>query len=161
MGTAVRTVVSRLVFRPAGRTRASDEPVCQERAFEGIVKLIDVYPGDASPSESCDVPMGGFQMHVAGEIMRGKFRNSLENPEPMVPGEVARIDIDLKDKFHTFLAGHRIMVHVQSSWFPAYDRNPQTFVDIYHAEPEDYQVATQTIHRSVESPSHLVLGVMR
>ena len=126
-----------------------------------VVKLIDVYPGDAPQSESCNVPMGGFQMHVAGEIMRGKFRNSLENPEPMVPGEVARIDIDLKDKFHTFLAGHRIMVHVQSSWFPAYDRNPQTFVDIYHAQPEDYQIATQTIHRSGDYPSHLVLGVMR
>ena len=126
-----------------------------------VVKLIDVYPGDAPQRESCDVPMGGFQMHVAGEIMRGKFRNNLENPEPMVPGEVARIDIDLKDKCHTFLAGHRIMVHVQSSWFPAYDRNPQTFVDIYHAQPEDYQVATQTVYRGVEAPSHLVLGVMR
>jgi hypothetical protein len=126
-----------------------------------IVKLIDVYPGDAPPSEACAVPMGGFQMHVAGEIMRGKFRNSLENPEPMVPGEVTRIDIDLKDRFHTFRAGHRIMVHVQSSWFPAYDRNPQTFVDIYHAQPEDYQTATQRVYRSAGSPSHLVLGVMR
>ena len=126
-----------------------------------VVKLIDVYPGDAPQSEACDVPMGGFQMHVAGEIMRGKFRNSLENPEPMVPGEMTRIDIDLKDRFHTFLAGHRIMVHVQSSWFPAYDRNPQTFVDIYHAQPEDYQTATQTVYRSSESPSHLVLGVLR
>jgi len=125
-----------------------------------IVKLIDVYPGDAPPSEACTVPMGGFQMHVAGEIMRGKFRNSLENPEPMVPGDVTRIDIDLKDRFHTFRAGHRIMVHVQSSWFPAYDRNPQTFVDIYHAQPEDYQTATQRVYRSAESPSHLVLGVM-
>ncbi len=126
-----------------------------------IVKLVDVYPGDAPTSESCDVPMGGFQMHVAGEIMRGKFRNSMEHPEPMVPGEVTRIDIDLKDKYHTFLAGHRIMVHVQSSWFPAYDRNPQTFVDIYHAQPEDYQMATQTVYRSAANPSHLVLGVMR
>ncbi len=126
-----------------------------------IVKLIDVYPGDAPRSESCSVPMGGFQMHVAGEIMRGKFRNSMEHPEPMVPGEVARIDIDLKDRYHTFLAGHRIMVHVQSSWFPAYDRNPQTFVDIYHAQPKDYQMATQTVYRSAGNPSHLVLGVMR
>ncbi len=125
-----------------------------------IVKLIDVYPGDAPPSEACAVPMGGFQMHLAGEIMRGKFRNSMENPEPMVPGEITRIDIDLKDRFHTFLAGHRIMVHVQSSWFPAYDRNPQTFVDIYHARPEDYRVATQTVYRSAEHPSHLALGVL-
>ena len=126
-----------------------------------IVKLIDVYPRNAPQSTSCDVPMGGFQMHVAGEIMRGKFRNSFENPEPMVPGQVTRIDIDLKDRFHTFRVGHRIMVHVQSSWFPAYDRNPQTFVDIYHAQPEDYQMATQTVYRSAENPSRLVLGVMR
>ena len=126
-----------------------------------IVKLIDVYPDEAPASGACDVPMGGFQMHVAGEIMRGKFRDSFERPEPMTPGEVTPIHIDLRDRFHTFRAGHRIMVHVQSSWFPAYDRNPQTFTDIYHARPEEYQVATQTVYRSAAQPSHLVLGVMR
>jgi putative CocE/NonD family hydrolase len=126
-----------------------------------VVKLIDVYPGDAHGSAFCDVPMGGFQMHLAGEIMRGRFRNSFENPEPMVPGEVTQIAIDLRDRFHTFKAGHRIMVHVQSSWFPAYDRNPQRFVDVYHGKPEDYQVAEQTVYRSADYPSHLVLGVLR
>jgi putative CocE/NonD family hydrolase len=126
-----------------------------------IVKLIDVYPGDAPDSAFCEVPMGGFQMHVAGEIMRGRFRTSFENPEPMVPGEVTPIHINLRDRYHTFKAGHRIMVHVQSSWFPAYDRNPQKFVDIYHAAPGDYQVATQTVYRAAEYPSHLVLGVLR
>ena len=126
-----------------------------------IVKLIDVYPDEAPASGACDVPMGGFQMHGAGEIMRGKFRDSFERPEPMTPGEVTPIHIDLRDRFHTFRAGHRIMVHVQSSWFPAYDRNPQTFTDIYHARPEEYQVATQTVYRSAAQPSHLVLGVMR
>ncbi len=126
-----------------------------------VVKLIDVYPGDAPDSEFCPVPMGGFQMHLAGEIMRGKFRNSFEIPEPMVPGEVTPININLRDRYHTFLAGHRIMVHVQSSWFPAYDRNPQQFMDIYQAEPSDYEVATQAVYRSAEYPSHLVLGVVR
>lgn len=126
-----------------------------------VVKLIDVYPGDAPNSRFCDMPMGGFQMHLAGEVMRGKFRNSFETPEPMVPGEVTPIHIDLRDRFHTFKAGHRIMVHVQSSWFPAYDRNPQQFMDIYRAEPEDYQVATQKVYRSAAYPSHLVLGVLR
>ncbi|MDH3733888.1 MAG: CocE/NonD family hydrolase, partial [Gemmatimonadota bacterium] len=125
-----------------------------------VVKLIDVYPDDAPPSGNCDVPMGGYQMHLAGEIMRGRFRNSLSEPEAMVPGEVTQIDIDLRDRFHTFKAGHRIMVHVQSSWFPAYDRNPQTFVDTYHAGPGDYEAATQTVYRSPEYPSHLVLGVL-
>ena len=67
-----------------------------------VVKLIDVYPGDAPNSGFCEIPMGGFQMQLAGEIMRGKFRNSFENPEPMVPGEVTPIHIDLRDRFHTF-----------------------------------------------------------
>ncbi|MYG50389.1 MAG: CocE/NonD family hydrolase [Gemmatimonadales bacterium] len=125
-----------------------------------IVKLIDVYPDDAPPSANCDVPMGGYQMHLAGEIMRGRFRNDLENPEPMAPGEVTRIEIDLRDRFHTFKAGHRLMVHVQSSWFPAYDRNPQTFVDTYTASPGDYRAATQTVYRSADYPSRVILGVL-
>ena len=99
-------------------------------------------------------------MHLAGEIMRGRFRNDLEDPEPMVPGEVTRIEIDLRDRFHTFKAGHRLMVHVQSSWFPAYDRNPQRFVDTYRASPGDYEIATQIVYRSAEHPSRLVLGVL-
>lgn len=126
-----------------------------------IVKLIDVYPPDAKESESCEVPMGGFQMHLAGEIMRGRYRNSFEKPEPMVPGEATVISINLRDRFHTFKAGHKIMVQIQSSWFPAYDRNPQTYVDIYHAKPEDYVAATQTVYRSSDKASHLVLGVLR
>lgn len=127
-----------------------------------IVKLIDVYPGDAPGSEveECTVPMGGYQMHLAGEIMRGRYRNSFEQPEPMVPGEVTPVTINLRDRFHTFRAGHRIMVQVQSSWFPAYDRNPQQYVDIYHARPEDYVKATQTVWRNAQHPSHLVLPVL-
>lgn len=125
-----------------------------------IVKLIDVYPGDAPASEHCDIPMGGYQMHLAGEIMRGRYRNSFEKPEAMVPGEVTPVHIDLRERFHTFKAGHRIMVQVQSSWFPAYDRNPQSFVDIYHAEPGDYVKATQTVQRSARFPSHLTLPVL-
>ncbi|MFB3113323.1 MAG: CocE/NonD family hydrolase [Gemmatimonadales bacterium] len=126
-----------------------------------VVKLIDVYPDDAPDSESCDVPMGGFQMHLAGEIMRGRFRNSFEEPEAMVANKVTPIRINLRDRYHTFKAGHRIMVHVQSSWFPAYDRNPQTFVDTYHARGSDYQTATQTVYRSAQYPSHVVLGILR
>jgi len=124
------------------------------------VKLIDVYPGDAPSSVSCDIPMGGYQMHLAGEIMRGRFRNSFEEPEPMVPEQVTPIQIDLRDRYHTFKAGHQIMVHIQSSWFPAYDRNPQKFVDTYRAQPDDYEIATQTVFRSSQYPSHLTLGVV-
>jgi hypothetical protein len=126
-----------------------------------VVKLVDVYPGDAGESPHCEVPMGDYQMHLAGEIMRGRFRSSFSEPAPMVPGEVTPIRIDLRDRFHTFRAGHRIMVQVQSSWFPAYDRNPQTFVDTYRAHPADFRAQTHTVYRSADQPSHLVLGVLR
>jgi putative CocE/NonD family hydrolase len=126
-----------------------------------IVKLIDVYPDDAPASDACEVPMGGFQMHLAGEIMRGRFRNSFQYPEAMVPGEVTPIHINLRDRFHSFKAGHRIMVQIQSSWFPAYDRNPQTFVDTYRANAADFQAATQTVYRSAKFPSRLTFGVLR
>ena len=125
-----------------------------------VVKLIDVYPDDAPDSDTCDVRMGGYQMHLAGEVMRGRYRNGLSKPEAMVAGEITPIVIDLRDRYHTFKVGHRIMVQVQRSWFPAYDRNPQSFVDIYHARAEDYQVAKQAVFRSAEYPSHLVLGVL-
>ena len=126
-----------------------------------IVKVIDVYPDDAPDSPFCEVPMGGYQMHLAGEIMRGRFRESFEHPEPMIPLQITPIHIDLRDRYHTFKAGHRIMVHIQSSWFPAYDRNPQRFVNTYSAAPEDYVTALQTVLRGPEYPSRVTLGVVR
>jgi predicted acyl esterase len=96
-------------------------------------------------------------MMVRGEVFRGKFRNSYETPEPFTPGEVARVAFDTPHILHTFKAGHRIMVQVQSSWFPLVDMNPQTFTDIYSASEDDFQAATQTIHRSAEHPSHITM----
>ena len=125
-----------------------------------IVKLIDVLPGDA-PDTDCAVPMGDFQMLLAGEVFRGKFRNSYTTTEPMVPDRVTEIKFDLRDRYHTFLEGHRIMVQVQSTWFPVIDRNPQQFLDIYRAEPSDFQKATQKVYRSARYPSHLILGVLQ
>jgi putative CocE/NonD family hydrolase len=125
-----------------------------------IVKLIDVYPGNAPDSDFCSVPMGDFQMLLTGEIMRGKFRNSFSDPEPITPNQVVEYEIDLHDRFHTFLAGHRIMVQVQSTWFPVYDRNPHKFLDIYRAETDDFEPATQTVFRSAQHASHLVLRIM-
>ena len=104
--------------------------------------------------------MAGFQMHLAGEILRGRYRNSFEEPEAMVANQVTPIHIDLRDRYHTFKAGHRIMVQIQSSWFPAYDRNPQTFVDTYRATSSDYRPATQSVYRSAQHLSHLTLGVL-
>jgi hypothetical protein len=103
--------------------------------------------------------MGDFQMLVGGMVMRGKFRNSLTTREPLVPNQVTHLEFDLLDRYHTFLKGHRIMIQVQSTWFPLVDRNPQTFVDIYNAEESDFQKATQRLHRSTSHPSHLLVQV--
>jgi putative CocE/NonD family hydrolase len=125
-----------------------------------LVKVIDVFPDSTSEHEEradkyMDVPMSGYQMLVRAEVMRARFRNGLDSPEPLVPGKVAEITFDTPDVFHTFKAGHRIMVHVQSSWFPLVDRNPQTFVDIYNATDNDFQVAVHTLHRSAKYPSRI------
>lgn len=122
-----------------------------------IVKLIDVYPDDyPDPAPNpANVRMGGFQQLVRGDVMRGKFRRSFEQPEPFVPGEPTSVRFTLPDVNHCFRAGHRIMVQIQSSWFPLVDRNPQTFVDIYSASESDFQRATQRVYRSAERPSRL------
>jgi putative CocE/NonD family hydrolase len=127
-----------------------------------VVKLIDVLPGDTPNNDPnpAGIRMGHFQMLLAGEVFRAKYRNSYENPVAMVPGQVTHIEFDLRDRYHTFRKGHRIMVQVQSSWFPVIDRNPGTFTDIYHARPTDYRSTTQRVYRSAGTPSHLVLNVI-
>jgi len=124
-----------------------------------IVKLIDVYPDNAPDFERNpeNVRMGGMQQLVRGEPFRGKYRNSFSNPEPFVPGEVARIKYQMPDIFHTFRKGHRIMVQVQSTWFPLIDRNPQQFLDIYNARESDFIKATQRLYRSRRDPSYITL----
>jgi len=119
-----------------------------------IVKLIDVFP----PEE--DDERGGFQMLLAGEVFRAKFKSSFEHPEPLVPGELTHLEFDLRDRNHRFLAGHRIMVQVQSSWFPVIDRNPQRFCDIYHAEADDFRAATHRVYRTPANPSRVEVGVL-
>ena len=128
-----------------------------------VVKLIDVYPSDAPDNQpnACNVKMGDFQMLLAGEVFRARFRNSYSKPEPMTPDQPVKLEFDLRDRNHTFLKGHRIMVQVQSSWFPVIDRNPQKFVDIYRASPADFQKATQRIYRSAQHPSHIKLNVVQ
>lgn len=128
-----------------------------------IVKLIDVYPEDypdPNPNPS-GVRMGGFQQLVRGDVMRGKFRNSFEKPEPFVPGKPAVVKFTLQDTCHTFRTGHKIMVQVQSTWFPLVDRNPQTFVDIYNAREADFKKATQRVYRTKEMPSKVTVKVIR
>jgi putative CocE/NonD family hydrolase len=106
-----------------------------------VVKLIDVYPDDGvAPA------MRGYQLMVAGEILRGRYRRSFEHPAPIPPNAVERYAVDLHPQFHTFRRGHRIMVQVQSTWFPLYDRNPQAFVpNIFQVLSSDYRAQTQRI----------------
>ena len=104
--------------------------------------------------------MGGYQQLVRGDPLRGRFRHSFERPEPFTPGRVEEVDFTMPDVNHTFRRGHRIMVQVQSSWFPLADRNPQKFVDIPNAQPSDFQKATERVHRSREHPSGIAVQVL-
>ena len=127
-----------------------------------VVKLIDVFPEDAvAPKNRPDVLMGGYQMLLRGEIMRGKFRNSFEKPEPFVPGEITTVKYAMPDVAHTFKKGHRIMVQVQNSWFPLADRNPQKFMDIYTAEDKDFQKATHRIYHDANNASGLNVTILK
>jgi putative CocE/NonD family hydrolase len=126
-----------------------------------VVKLIDVYPDDYpdnSPNPA-GVRMGGYQQLVRGELMRGRFRNSYSKPEAFTPGKTEKIEYTMPDINHTFRQGHRIMVQVQSSWFPLADRNPQTFVDIYNAKASDFKKATERVHHSPGAPSRVLVTV--
>ena len=116
-----------------------------------VVKLIDVYPDEVAAQP----PMGGYQLMISTDIFRGRYRESLETPKPIAADKPLRYKFNLPTANHVFLPGHRIMVQVQSSWFPLYDRNPQTFVqNIFWAKPEDYRKATQRVYHTsfVELP---------
>lgn len=121
-----------------------------------VVKLIDVYPEDYPERE-----MGGFQLMIADDVLRGKFRESFTEPKAIEPGSVQEYVIDLRTRNHRFRRGHRIMVQVQSSWFPLIDRNPQTFVDIPNAGESDYRMAEQRIYSDPEHSSRIRLSVRK
>ncbi|HEY0015333.1 MAG TPA: CocE/NonD family hydrolase [Longimicrobium sp.] len=127
-----------------------------------IVKVIDVHPDSASDPDPnpANVRMGGYQQLIRGEPFRGRYRNSREHPEPFVPDQPARVEFSMPDVHHTFRRGHRVMIQVQSSWFPLVDRNPQTFVDIFRATEADFVKATQRVYRSARMPSHVIFRVL-
>ncbi|RZK41188.1 MAG: CocE/NonD family hydrolase [Pedobacter sp.] len=127
-----------------------------------VVKLIDVYPEDAvNPSPNPKgLLMGGYQMLIRGEILRGKYRNSFENPEAFVPNQITKVNYALPDVAHTFKKGHRIMIQIQHSWFPLADRNPQKFMNIYEAEPKDFQKATHRIYHDTNNSSFVTLSIL-
>lgn len=128
-----------------------------------VVKLIDVYPENTpnpNPNPK-NLIMGGYQMLVRGEIMRGKYRNSFEKPEPFVPNAITKVNYALPDVAHTFKKGHRIMIQIQNTWFPLADRNPQKFMDIYQAEPKDFQKATHKIYHDTFNSSFITVNVLK
>ncbi len=130
-----------------------------------VVKLIDVYPDDepdpvVRPNPA--VHLRGYQQLVRGEIMRGRFRRSFAAPSPFVPGEITEVAVPLQDVFHTFRRGHRLMVQVQSSWFPAFDRNPQRYVpSIYEAHDSHFISATHRVHVGRDAASRIEMSVVR
>jgi uncharacterized protein len=142
------TVAGDIVARLFASTSGTDS--------DWVVKLIDAYPDDNPPDHGMD----GYDLIIADEVFRGRFRVSFERPEPVAPGEIAAYWIDLHTNNHVFLRGHRVMIQVQSTWFPLIDRNPQKFVpNIYLARAEDYQRATERIYRNRRYPSHIELPV--
>ncbi len=129
-----------------------------------VVKLIDVFPNDATmPDEDGTLqPISGYQMMVRSEVFRARFREDYTTPKPMRPGAVETVEVPLQDVLHTFEPGHRLMIQVQSTWFPIVDRNPQSWVDnIFEAEADDFTEATHTIWRSKAHASAVTFGVLR
>jgi len=135
-----------------------------------VVKVIDVFPDNFQYSGTQipppaggggGAPMGGYQMLVRGEIMRGKFRNSFETPTPFKPGKIETVKFDLPDVAHTFKKGHRLMIQIQSSWFPLADRNPQQFMNIYEAKEGDFKKATIRVYHDGTHVSSINLPIMR
>jgi putative CocE/NonD family hydrolase len=128
-----------------------------------IVKVIDVFPDrvTAPAGKDIKVPLGGYQMLVRGEVMRGRYRNSYENPEAFKPGKITGVKFELPDVAHKFKKGHRIMIQIQSSWFPLIDRNPQKFVDIYNCDPSDFQKATMRVYHDKKNASGIRVNVLK
>jgi putative CocE/NonD family hydrolase len=139
-----------------------------QSAADFVVKVIDVFPGELpgqinneSEQDEERKYRGGRQQLVRADVMRGRFRESFESPLPFTPGEVTPVSFKLHDALHNFKRGHRIMVQIQSTWFPFVDRNPQTFVDnIFEAKESDFVKATHRIYRSAEYPSHIEIGIL-
>ena len=135
-----------------------------------VVKLIDVFPDNGSYNDVniydendpvLKYPMGGYQMLVRAEIMRGRYRDSYSNPSPFVPNKPTEIKYTMPDVAHTFKKGHRIMVQIQSTWFPLVDRNPQKFEDIYHAKDGDFIKSAISVYHNAGNVSGIILPVLK
>jgi putative CocE/NonD family hydrolase len=158
--TDVVTFVSDVVTAPI---KITGQPIANLQAStsgtdaDWVVKLVDVYPDEVATAPE----MGGYQLMISADIFRGRYRESFETPRPIAAGKPLRYRFNLPPANHVFLPGHRIMVQVQSSWFPLYDRNPQTFVpNIFWAKPADYRKATQRIYHAPDQASFVELPIV-
>jgi hypothetical protein len=130
-----------------------------------VVKIIDVFPDKLNENEEAlyegsAYPMEGYQLLVRGEIFRGRYRNSFEKPEAFIPGKVERVKFELPDIAHTFKKGHRLMVQIQSSWFPLVSMNPQHFVNVYNVSEKDFVSSTIQLYHNSIFPSAIILPVL-
>jgi putative CocE/NonD family hydrolase len=153
----VLTFVSEVLSAPV---KISGQPVANLVAStsgtdsDWVVKLIDVYPDEVAAQPT----MGGYQLMISADIFRGRYRESLETPHAITPNQPLLYRFNLPTANHVFLPGHRMMVQIQSSWFPLYDRNPQTFVpNIFWAKPEDYRKAVQRVYHTPTEASFIEL----
>ena len=148
----------------AGKIKANLFVSISQTDSDWIVKLIDVYPNDTPDNEytAANMRMGGYQQMVRSEVFRGRFRNSYEFPEPFIPGEITSVNFPLQDVLHTFKKGHRLMIQIQSSWFPIVDRNPQKYVDnIFNAEEEDFVPSIQRVYSFGAQASYIEVNVLK
>jgi putative CocE/NonD family hydrolase len=151
----------------AGTVTADLQVALSSTDADFIVKIIDVFPDGFSYDTAVygqgngkGYLMDGYQMLVRGEVMRGRFRNSFEKPEAFEPNTVTQVKFDLPDVAHTFKKGHKLMIQIQSTWFPLVDRNPQQFVDTYHCTDSDFRECDVKIYHDASRPSKVVLPVL-
>jgi putative CocE/NonD family hydrolase len=151
----------------AGTVTADLQVALSSTDADFIVKIIDVFPDGFSYDTAVfgqgngkNYLMDGYQMLVRGEVMRGRFRNSFEKPEAFEPNTVTQVKFDLPDVAHTFKKGHRLMIQIQSTWFPLVDRNPQQFIDTYHCTDSDFRECEVKIFHDASRPSKVVLPVL-
>lgn len=152
----------------AGPVKANLQVALSSTDADFVVKLIDVFPDNfAYDSTVCckgvknEVEMAGYQMLVRGEIMRGRYRNSFEKPEAFKPGKIENVSFELPDVAHTFAKGHKLMIQIQSSWFPLFDRNPQQFVNIYKCDNKDFVPCEIKVFHQANAASNIVLPILK
>ena len=148
-------------FTVSGPMNVSLEVSTTGTDADWIVKIIDVFPDDSVSNFKTKSPHGAYQMLVRGDVMRGKFKTGFGNPTPFEPNKITNVKFLLTDIFHKFKVGHKLMVQIQSSWFPLVDLNPQKFMNINLAKPDDYQKATHRVYHTKENQTYIELPIWK